>query len=153
MYADRRHARQRNAQQDRWRRHRHGMRPRHWLRTRAVMSLPGSRQRALLRIEQTLVAEDPGLGLRFAFFTRLTRHDTLPGTEQLSGSLERFARPAIIVPVMVIVLAALLTATWLLPARQACPPAGTNMAARVISPASRTANCSPGAAIKLDTTH
>lgn len=32
-----------------------------------------------------LAAEDPGLGLRFAFFTRLTRHEAMPATEQVPG--------------------------------------------------------------------
>src|ERR1700722_13025479 len=153
MHAEGRYSRQHSARPDQHRRHRHGRRHRRWLRREAVMSLPGSMQRALGRIEQTLVAEDPGLGLRFAVFTRLTRHDTLPGTEQLPGRLQRFARPAIILPLMVGTPAALLTATWLLPGRQPSPPAGTNVAARVMSPASRTASCSLGAAIKLDTTH
>lgn len=53
------------------------------------MSLHASRQRALDRIEHTLVAEDPGLGLRFAVFTRLTRDDAMPGTEQVQGRLQR----------------------------------------------------------------
>ncbi len=42
------------------------------------MRLPGREQRALDRIEQALVAEDPRLGVRFAFFTMLTRHEAIP---------------------------------------------------------------------------
>ena len=42
------------------------------------MRLPGCRQRALDRIGQSLAAEDPGLGMRFAFFTMLTRHEAMP---------------------------------------------------------------------------
>ena len=48
------------------------------------MSLPAYRQRALGRIEQRLTAEDPDLGLRFAFFAMLTPHEALPATERLA---------------------------------------------------------------------
>jgi hypothetical protein len=52
-------------------------------------SLPGREQRALDRIGHRLAAEDPGLGLRLALFTRLTRHEAMPATEQVPGRLGR----------------------------------------------------------------
>jgi hypothetical protein len=57
-----------------------------------MMRLPGCQQRALDRIEQELVAEDPGFGLRFAFFARLTRYEAIPLTEQVPGRLQRVLR-------------------------------------------------------------
>ena len=54
------------------------------------MRLPRSRQRALDRIGHSLAAEDPGLGMRFAFFTMLTRHEAMPATEQMPDRLPRF---------------------------------------------------------------
>ncbi len=113
-----------------------------------MMSLPASQQRALDRIEQTLVADDPGLGLRFAIFTRLARGDPMPGTEQVPGRLQRFLRPAIMLPLMVISLAALLAASWLLPSREGCP-AGPKAAAHSMSPVSRAARCQPGPSARL----
>jgi hypothetical protein len=59
------------------------------------MRLSGRQQQALDPIEQTLVAEDPGLGSRFAVFTRLTRHEAMPGTEQVPGPKQRFVRRAV----------------------------------------------------------
>jgi hypothetical protein len=46
-----------------------------------MMSLPACQQRALDRIEKTLMAGDPRLGSLFAIFNRLTRHEAIPGTE------------------------------------------------------------------------
>jgi hypothetical protein len=114
-----------------------------------MMSLPGCRRRALDRIEQTLVAEDPGLGLRFAVFARLTRHEAIPGTEQVSGRLQQVLRRAVILPLVVISVLTLLAATGLIPARHACP-VGTHGAAAAISPESRAAGCQPLPTIKLD---
>jgi hypothetical protein len=48
------------------------------------------RRRALDWIALTLVAEDPRLESRFALFARLTQHEAIPGTEQVSGRLQRF---------------------------------------------------------------
>jgi hypothetical protein len=53
------------------------------------MSLPACQQRALDRIAQTLVAEDPRRGSRFALFARLTQHEAMPGIEQVRGPRTR----------------------------------------------------------------
>jgi len=90
-----------------------------------MVSLPCCRQRALDRIEQTLVAEDPGLGLRFAVFTKLTRHEAIPGTEQVAGRLPRLVRRAVILPLVVISWVTVLAAGGLIPSRQTCPSAPT----------------------------
>lgn len=115
-----------------------------------MMSLPARRQRALDRIEQTLVAEDPGLGSSFAFFTRLTRHEAMPETEQVPRRPGRVARRVIVLPLLAISLAALLAANWLIPRRQTCP-AGPNAAAHTLSSLSRAARCQPGPSVKLAT--
>jgi len=63
----------------------------------------------------------------------------------------RFARRAVMLPLLVIILIALVAAGWLLAGRgQACP-AAPNAAAPGMSPTSRAALCRPGPAIKLDT--
>jgi hypothetical protein len=115
-----------------------------------MMSLPACRQRALDRIGQELAAEDPDLGLRFAFFTRLTRHEAIPLTEQVPGPLQRFLRRAILLPLLAISLVSLVAASWLMPGRQPCP-ARQNAAAHTLSSLSRAAGCEPGPAIKADT--
>lgn len=115
------------------------------------MSLPGCRQRALDRIEQALAAEDPGLGLRFAVFSRLTRHEAMPGTEQVPGRLPRFLRRVVILPLIGISLATLLAASWLIPDTGHACPAGPNVAAYNLPSLSRAARCQPGPVIKLDT--
>jgi hypothetical protein len=78
-----------------------------------MMRLPGCQQRALDRIEQALVAEDPGLGFRFAFFARLTRYEAIPLTEQVPGRLQRVLRRVIVFPLLGISLAAVLAACGL----------------------------------------
>ena len=85
-----------------------------------MRSLPGCRQQALDRIERTLVAEDPGLGLRFAVFTRLTLHEAMPGTEQVQSRLQRLLGPVIRLPLLVISLAGLLAGSWLIPSAKVC---------------------------------
>ncbi len=114
------------------------------------MGLPRSRQRALDQIGHRLVAEDPGLGLRFAFFTMLTRHDAMPTTEQVPDRLPRFLRRAALLPLIAISLMVLLAASWLTPSRSACP-AGPNAAAHDLSSLSHVTHCQPGPAIRLDT--
>jgi hypothetical protein len=47
------------------------------------MSLPACQERALSAIEHALRAGEPRLASRFAIFTRLTRDEELPRTEQL----------------------------------------------------------------------
>jgi Protein of unknown function (DUF3040) len=117
---------------------------------KAMMSLPGRQQRALDRIEQTLVTEDPGLGLRFAFFARLTRHEAMPGIEQVPRRLQRALRRAIILPLVAVSLLALLAASGLIPGRQACA-AGTHPVAHTLSSLSRATRCQSGPAIKIAT--
>jgi hypothetical protein len=112
------------------------------------MRLRVGRRRALHRIEQSLVAEDPRLGSLFAVFTRLTLHEALPGIEQVTGRLRRLLRPAAVVPLTLLALVGMLAATWLIPGGHACPttPAATGHSLSV----SRTARCQPGPAMRLD---
>jgi Protein of unknown function (DUF3040) len=113
------------------------------------MSLPHSRQRALDQIGQSLAAEDPGLGMRFGFFTMLTRHEPMPDTEQVAGRRQRLMRRAMLLPLIAISLAVLLAASWLTSSRHACP-AGSNAAARALAAPTRGASCQPGPAIWLN---
>jgi hypothetical protein len=122
-----------------------------WQCRTIMMSLPGGRQHALHRIEQALAADDPGLGLRFAFFAMLTRHEAMPVTEQVPRPLQRIVRRAILLPIVAISLATLLAASLLIPGRgQACP-AGTSAAAHTPRSLSRAVRCQPGPATKMDT--
>ena len=57
------------------------------------MSLPASEQRALDRIEEALHAGDPRLRSLFMIFTRLTRHEAIPSTEQVSAQTVEFPAP------------------------------------------------------------
>jgi hypothetical protein len=113
------------------------------------MSRANHQRRALDRIEQALVAEDPGFGAWFAFFTMLTRHEAMPETEQVPAPLQRFLRRAMLLPILAVGLAALLSASWLTSGRQACP-AGPNAAAYTLASRSHAARCQPRPAIRLD---
>jgi hypothetical protein len=149
MHADGQRARPPSAKNDhRWRLG-NAIRHRRWMRTKVMMSLPPCRQRALDRIARTLVAEDPGLGLRFAVFTRLTRDQAIPGTEQVPGRLQRVLRRAVILPLAVISLVTVLVAGGLMPSRQTCP-VGTHAAVAGMSSEGRAAHCQSGRAINLD---
>ena len=77
------------------------------------MSLPGSQRRALDRIEHNLAAEDPGLGMRFAFFTMLTREEAMPENERVPGHWERVVRRTVLLPLLTVGLVALVAAGWL----------------------------------------
>lgn len=112
------------------------------------MSLPSGQQRALERIEQTLAAQDPRLGALFAVFTRMSRDEALPKTEQITGRLQRLQRllrPAAAIPLTLLTLASMLVATWLIPSRHPCPTAAS--VAGHSLPVSTTARCQPGRAI------
>ena len=116
-----------------------------------MTSLPGREQRTLDRIGHRIAAEDPGLGMRLAFFNGLTRHEAMPATERVAGLLQRFLRRAVILPLLMISLITLLAASWLIAGSgQACP-AGPNASAPGMSPASRATRCQPGPAVKPDT--
>ena len=114
------------------------------------MSLPAYQQRALDRIGQTLAAEDPGLGSRFAVFNKLTVHEAMPGTEQAPSHPQRFLLPAMILPVMLITLLALVTASWLVPTAGQGRPAGQSAAAWSTCSEAVPDAASPDRAIKPD---
>jgi hypothetical protein len=121
-----------------------------WPPRRALLSLPGRQQRALNQIAQALVAEDPGLGLRFAFFARLTQHEAIPENEQVPRRLQRFLRSAIMPPLLAISLINLLAASLLIAGSSQACQAGPNAAAHASPSLGRTARCQPGPAINLD---
>jgi Protein of unknown function (DUF3040) len=121
MHADGQPSGQEHTNDDHHRRRGHAIRHWRWPSRRAMMSLPAYQRRALDRIEQTLVAEDPGLGLRFAIFTGLTLHEAMPATERVPHRLQRFVRRVIILPLTLTSMVALLVASGLISGRQACP--------------------------------
>jgi hypothetical protein len=110
------------------------------------MSLPGRQQRALDRIGRRLAAEDARLCMRFAFFTMLTRQETMPEIERLPRRRERFLRRAVLLPLLTVGLVALVAASWLTPSGRPCP-AGVHAAAAGLSPAAG-ARCQSGPPIK-----
>ena len=92
------------------------------------MSLPGSQRRALNQIEMTLAVDHPGLGPLFAIFTRLTRHEAMPVTEQVrarswAGRWPRRNWPAVVTLAgLAVATGALLTLSLMLPGSRACAP-------------------------------
>jgi Protein of unknown function (DUF3040) len=105
------------------------------------MSLPAGQQRALERIEQTLAAEESRLGSLFAVFTRLTRNEALPRTEQITGRPWRLRWPAAVIPLTLLTLVVMLVATWRIPSGHACPTIAVGTGHTL--PVSTTARCQP----------
>lgn len=66
------------------------------------MSLPGSQQQALVRIEQELQAGDPRLNSLFTSFARLNEHEEMPGREQLRRRW--WAHPQLVVTIALLVI-------------------------------------------------
>jgi hypothetical protein len=52
---------------------------------RATMRWPGRQRRVLSRLEKRLLVEDRRLGSMFAFFTKLSRGEAMPATEQIEA--------------------------------------------------------------------
>jgi hypothetical protein len=84
------------------------------------MSLPGCEQRALDRIQETLQAGDPRLRSLFMIFTRLTRHEAMPSTEQVNARLRTSLLRAIAIPIVLSATLSGLILGSLAPARNAC---------------------------------
>lgn len=98
---------------------------------------PGrSRRRSLDRIEKSLLADDPGLGSLFAVFTRLTRQEAMPGTEQ-ARPRRRPSRRLVIAAGLIVVLSALVL-SLLASSPHAC---GAASASGQHHPVSLTAGC------------
>jgi hypothetical protein len=89
------------------------------------MSLPASQQRKLGGIEKTLLADDLRLGSLFAIFTRLTRHEAMPGTELVEARSWRRLRPALLGTIGLTAVIAALIFSLLFPGRPECPAAAT----------------------------
>jgi hypothetical protein len=98
------------------------------------MSLPASQRRALSQIEETLANDPPGLGPMFAIFTRLTGHEAMPLTEQVTARPRLWPRrwpqrlrPAVVTLIgLAMATGALLTLSLMLPGPQACAPGTVN---------------------------
>lgn len=59
-----------------------------------MMRRHGLDQRALERIEQSLVASDPRLASMFAIFATMTRYEPMPVTERVPSRLSRWLHAA-----------------------------------------------------------
>jgi hypothetical protein len=88
------------------------------------MSLPACERRALDRIEKTLHAGDPRLRSLFMIFTRLTRHEAMPRTEQVSTRPRTSLLWTIAIPVALAAILSGLILSSLAPARNACVTQG-----------------------------
>jgi hypothetical protein len=107
------------------------------------MSLPASEQRALDRIEETLHVGDPRLLSLFMIFTRLTRHEAMPSTEQVSARLRTSLLQTIAIPIALVAVLSGLILGSLGPVRSACVTQ-----ARIHSQSSSPMNgCLPGPAM------
>ncbi len=85
------------------------------------MSLPASQQRALNLIEKALADDHPGLGPLFAIFTRLTGHEPMPVTEQVTAGRWRRMWPTVVTLVgLTMVAGVLLTLSLLMSGPQVC---------------------------------
>lgn len=109
------------------------------------MSLPARQQRALDRIEKTLLADDPRLGSMFAIFTRLTWHEAMPMTERVRSGLRRLPHAAVVIPIALMVVLSVLMLSSLAPSRTKCSvtPAATGSD----QSSTRTNGCPPAPAM------
>ena len=103
------------------------------------MSLPARQQRALDRIEKTLLADDPRFGSLFAIFTRLTWHEAMPGIELVKSGRWHSLRPFAAIAIALIAVASVLT-----PRRPICL---TSAAAGHSYSSGQTAGCVPGVVV------
>jgi Protein of unknown function (DUF3040) len=107
------------------------------------VNLPTSQQRALDRIEETLAAGDPGLQSLFMIFTRLTRHEAMPSTEQVNARLLTSLLRTIAIPIALVAILSGLILTSPAPGRNAClTQAGSHSQS-----SSSVSGCPPGPAI------
>jgi hypothetical protein len=107
------------------------------------MSLPTSEQRALDRIEETLHAGDPRLGSLFMIFTRLTQHEAMPSTEQVSARLRASLIRKIAIPIALAAILSGLILNSLTPGRNAC----VTRAPSHTQSSSHMSGCLPGPAV------
>lgn len=105
------------------------------------MSLPARQQRALDRIEKTLLADDPRLGSMFAIFTRLTWHEAMPMTERARTGLSWLRHAAAVISIAVL---SVLMLSSLAHSRTVCSV--TPAAAGNDRPSSGTKGCQPAPA-------
>jgi hypothetical protein len=92
------------------------------------MRLAASQDRALDRIERTLLADDPRLGSLFAVFTRLTRHEAMPATEQVRAGRWRPQGPVAAVSIALVILAGAVALALSAPSGQTCGATVTSSA-------------------------
>jgi hypothetical protein len=115
-----------------------------------VKSLPASQRRALNQIEKALADDHPSLGPLFAIFTRLTGHETMPVTEQVTARRWRWQRwkwmrPGVAAVVgLAMATGALLALSLMVPGPQLCAQAAViPVAAHTRFPAGRQPVCAP----------
>lgn len=105
------------------------------------MSLPACQQRALDRIEKTLLADAPRFGSLFVIFTRLTWHEAMPAIELVKPGRWHSLRPLAAIAVALIAVASALMLTLLAPRRPICV---TSAVPGHSHSSGQTTGCSPG---------
>jgi hypothetical protein len=106
-----------------------------------MMSLPVCQQRALDKIEKTLLTGDPRFGSLFAIFTRLARHEPMPGIELVKAGRWQSLRPFAASAIAVIAVLSVLMLGLLTPSRPMCV---TSAAAWHSYPSGQETGCRPG---------
>ena len=112
------------------------------------MSLPARQQRVLDQIEMILQARDPHLTSLFAIFARLTSHDEMPKVEELKGRLARLLRPAMLIPVVVVVIVSSVVLGSFVPSTRCSTGRVASGTAYVV--AGKQGICNPGAAVRTE---
>jgi hypothetical protein len=106
-----------------------------------MMSLPVCQQRALDKIEKTLLTGDPRFGSLFAIFTRLARHEPMPRIELVKPGRWQSLRPFAAIAIALIAVLSVLMLGVLAPRRPTCVTAA---AARHSYPSGQKTGCLPG---------
>lgn len=112
------------------------------------MSLPAGQQRALIRIEKTLLADDPRFGSLFTIFTRLTRHQAMPDIELVKPTRWHSLRPFLAIAIALLAVVSALTLSLPSPRRPICM---ISAAARHSYSSGETTGCPPGPGMNAET--
>jgi len=107
---------------------------------------PGHSQRQILyRTEKSLLADDPSLGSLFAIFTRLTRQDAMPASEQ-TVPMRRHSRKLVIATALIALIAVLSGVAFisLAPSPHRCGAPSTSVQRQSVT---QGTSCLPGPAL------
>jgi hypothetical protein len=90
------------------------------MRAITVMRPAVGQNRALDRIEKTLLADDLRLCSLFAVFTRLTLHEVMPATEQITAGRRKSLKPALAISITLIIFVGMLMLASSSPSTHGC---------------------------------